>query len=121
MTTLPRRLRVAALAGWVLAGWVLAVATLGAAPPALAGEPTSSLMAATSGTGPSIVARPATRQPDQSLSMDRSSRVFAATGYQTLTMVGLVGGAAAIGALAGGVSGALTAGGAVLLGYIFMR
>lgn len=104
-----------------MAAATVAVVALTAPPPALAGEPMPRQAVATPGAGPTIAVRPVASHPDQSLSLDRSSKVFAATGYQTLTLVGLVGGAAAIGALAGGISGALTAGGAVLIGYVLMR
>jgi hypothetical protein len=57
---------------------------------------------------------------DQSLRMDRKAEVFTATGYQTLTVAGLAGGAALVGAMAGGASTAIVAGSAVVLIYLFI-
>ena len=65
--------------------------------------------------------RPDTRAADQGMRLDRRARVFEATGYQTLTVVGLAGGAMVIGALAAGAPGALTGAAAVVLVYTLMR
>ncbi len=116
MTTRSMRIPIAALAAAAM------LVSIVAAPlPVAAGEPEPHLAAATPGTAPLVAARPAVGETDQSMRLDRSSKVFVATGYQTLTVLGLVGGAAAVGALAGGASGAIAAVGAVLLGYALMR
>ncbi|GHD62178.1 hypothetical protein GCM10017083_50640 [Thalassobaculum fulvum] len=119
MTACPGGIRTAALAAAAMV-----MATVAAAPPATAGVPEprpATTPATASGAAPRLAARPAVGETDQSMRLDRSAKVFTATGYQTLTVLGLVGGAAAIGALAGGASGAVAAGAAVLLGYTLMR
>lgn len=58
--------------------------------------------------------------PDEGLRLDRQARAFSATGYQTMLVAGVVGGAAVLGVLAGGVHPAIVAGTAVFVGYLFM-
>lgn len=98
---------------------MLAVAAPAAAAPAAAGPPPHMAV----GLPAADMRQPRSEAPkaDRGLRPDQSSRVFEATGVQTLTVIGLAGGAAAIGAIAAGTPGALAGVGAIIMIYTLMR
>lgn len=107
-----------------LPAWRLLAATAAVAAPLAVAAPAGAAEPLPPSPSVSLPAVPhpgdAAMAADQGMRLDRRSTVFEATGYQTLAVAGVAGGAALIASLSGGVPAGLTAGGAVVLIYLFM-